>query len=554
MSRLNWKTIALTYGFTAIAVTVPGVAQANWPAFDLYGLTGYGSHPTEALGINSYAQIVGLAQPGTNTNVFTGYFSGPGYLNQFSTLPSGMTSVEFTGVNDSEYMVGTANINGRPTAVSSQFFGSIQNMTPGIPDMGQSVAYGVNHNGETVGSYDQNTTNGIVDHMFRWNSTSTMRTNDIVGYLPGGINETGLIVATNLYPKNYYNQAELDFFPKTGNKTSTLAPGDFLYLYPSGISTYGGITAIGQAALSQRNNTNNFIYGFAYNQAASQWSVLDAPGNPFYEATPVAVDVWGQKIVGSTTDSSGVQTATVWELVNGQWVANYVSDLLPSQLNWVFKAATGINTYGAISGWGQHREGDTWVNRAFVLTPKAMFSAVFPEGGVIGGLATIPSVHVTGVNPFAVDFNLSTPSAGVHVPREVVMPGLANTAKFEVDTVGVDAATPASVTVKLGGLQYTTNFTIHPAYLTSMTLSPNQDEGGAKGLIGLRGLAGPRGIVVNLTSSDPTVIVPASVNVAGGGSTATFRVSLGRGAVRGKVVTITATEGPYTVSQPFTIN
>jgi hypothetical protein len=554
MSRLNWKSIALTYGLAAVTLTVPGVAHATWPAYNIYALTGYGAHPTEALGINSYAEIVGLAQPGNNQLQFTGYFSGPGLLNQFSALPTGMTSIDLTGMNDSLYMVGSAMVGSHPTAVGSEFFGTIQNMTEGIPNMGQSVACGVNHNGDVVGSYTQETSKGVVFHMFRWSSVSTMRTNDTTGYLPGGINENGTVIAANLNPVNTFNQAELDFFPKTGSLTKTLAPGFYKYLYPSGISTYGGITAIGQAALGEENATNNFIYGWAYNQGVNQWETLDAPGNPNYESTPMAVDVWGQKIVGTVTAPGGLVIPTVWEDVNGAWTASWLTDLLPAQPDWVFKSATGINTYGAISGWGLHREGEVWVERAFVMTPQDEFRAILPEGGVFGGFAVFPSIHVVAQNPFAVDFQLSTTTPGVKPPREVVMPGMTTDASFELDTTGVDSDTAANVTVKLGGLQFTTSFTIHPAILTSMTLTSNRDEAGAVGLIGLHGTAGPRGTKITLTSSDPTVTVPANVTVPSGSSSVPFRVTVGPRATVGKVVTITATEGNYVVSQPFTIN
>jgi hypothetical protein len=427
-------------------------------------------------------------------------------------------------------------------------------MTPGIQYSYFSQAMGVNHSGIAVGYYNQEATSGIQTHMFRWSNISNTRTFDLVGYLPGGINENGQIVAANLNPHNYFNQAELDIFPPSGSPTKALAPGGYMYLYPSGISTYGGITTIGQTDGSQMTNSNTFIDGYAYNVAANQWTILDAPGLPFYSSNPMAVDVWGTHIVGSTTDNNNVQTATVWELDSGYWTPSYLSDLLPADPNWKFTAATGINTYGAISGYGQHKEGEHWVQRGFVATPRALLHVIFPEGGVYGGLVANPSVRVEGLNPFDVDLFLTADSSSVSLPRMVDMPGMADNVQFTMPTVGVDRNTTVTVNVRLGETTYGTPVLLLPAVLQGMTLSTSVNSDGGSGKIMLRGEAGPSGALVALTSSDSHVTVPSTVKITNGNSTGSFRMALGRGAVKGTVVTITATYNGRSSSQQVTIS
>ena len=122
-----------------------------------------------------------------------------------------------------------------------------------------SQAMGVNHKGQAVGYYNREENSGVVTHMFRWSNVSNSRTFDLTNYLPGGINENGTIAASNMKPTNYYQLAELDFFPTSGPMTSALAPGDFMFIYPSGISTYGGITSIGQTYLQQMNSSNSHM-------------------------------------------------------------------------------------------------------------------------------------------------------------------------------------------------------------------------------------------------------------------------------------------------------
>ena len=282
-----------------------------------------------------------------------------------------------------------------------------------------------------------------------------------------------------------------------------MAPGDFLYIYPSGISTYGGITSIGQTYLSQETVSGSHLEGYAYNVASKQWQALDAPGNPFEESNALAVDVWGQKIVGSTIDSNQVEKATVWELDNGQWVASYLSDLLPADATWKYTEATGINTYGGISGWGQHYENGHWVQRGFVATPKAQFYVIFPEGGIYGGLIANPSVHMNAQNPFDVEFNLTADSGIVSVPRLVDMPGMETNAPFAMPTQGVDNPTRVNIAVHFGGLSATQTVLLLPAVLQAMKLDATINSDGGNGRVYLKGESGPSGVVVNSLSFLP---------------------------------------------------
>ncbi len=554
MAKLNWKNRALTYGLTAVVCTAPVTAMANWPAYNVTSVTGYGTNPTQAFGLNAYAEIAGLAQPGSNIHIFDGLFGGPGYTSQLTVRPTGWSALEFTGINDNLYMVGYGMISGHPTAAGAQYAGNVVSMVQGIPNVYSSQVCNVNHSGIAVGSYNQEASSGVVTHTFKWSNTSNSRIADWPNLLPGGINEDGTVVANNLNPTNYYKQAELDFISKTGATTTKLAPGDYLYIYPSGISTYGGVTAIGQTYVSLENASNTHNEGWAYNLAADQWTVLDAPDSPFYESHALGVDVWGTRVVGSTVDSNGVETATVWEFANGQWNASYLSTLIPAATDWKFTEATGINTYGSISGWGQHHEGDHWVTRAFVVTPKIEFIVSFPEGGIYGGQASHPSVRVNGLNPFAVDFNLSGPEDMVKIPRQVTMPGMTRTEPFEMDTRGVDTDTPVTINVRLGGLKMSSTFNVLAAILNGMAVFPSRDERGGTGNVSLRGTAGPSGVTVRLTSSDPALLLPAVLKIAPNQSMATFRIGEARGAQKGKVVTVTATYGNVTLSQPFTIN
>ncbi len=554
MNRNKWKTTLFGYVTAAIAIASPAVAHASWPGYALYPIKGFGANPTQVFGVNAHARAAGLALPGTNSQVFDGLLGGAGYASQMAQVPSGWTSVSFTGLNDSLYMVGSANISGHPTAVGSQFGGNIVNMTANVKYSYFSQVMGVNQAGNAVGYYNKEENTGVVAHMFRWNSQSSQRSADTPNLLPGGINEYGAIVANNLKPNNYYNQAELVVVQPNGTSKTYLAPGPYMFIYPSGISTYGGITTIGETVLQQLNASNTHFEGYAFNVGANQWQILDAPGNPFYETHAVAVDVWGKRIAGSTIDPNGTQSATVWEYVNGNWVASYVKDLMPVDSSWQYTMATGINTYGAISGFGKHYENGAWVPRGFVATPKLLIGVVFQEGPVYGGLKFNPAVSVNGTNPFDIDLNLATTSSLIHIPRDILMPALSSRQTFEMQTQGVDEPTRADITVMLGGLQSTKTILVSPAVISSMTLKGNSDDQGREMLIALLGNAGPAGGTVTLRTSDPSVTVPSTVNIPAGASKAQFHISQGRGAVKGQIVRIYGTYRGVSVSQTYTVH
>jgi len=555
MKKIKLQTIAMQLVASAAALTLPGLAHASWPDYTLYSFEGYSSDTTKAFGLNSYGDTVGLAYQGYSQSFFTGLYAATGGNSIMPALPAGWTNLQFNGVSDGDYMVGQFMLGYYPKAVGYQYNDQLVDMTASLPNAKESFAVGINNQGLAVGSYDELGTHGVVFHMFRWNKANNTINGDWPNLYAAGINEVGTMVAENTDPAHFGGQSpQIAIVPPTTPPHLITAPSTWFYVWPAGISTNGGVEVVGEAMTDYTNSANTYKWAFAYNWAQNKWQTLKSPGTSTIENHALGVDQAGTHIVGSCVSANGIEEAVVWELVSGEWVPNYLSDILPTDTYWRYTEATAINPYGAISGWGQHLEDGTWVTRAFLAQPIGTVSVTGQEGPIYGGSAGSYSVRTRSENYVPVTVQLSSDSGDVQLPRTVQIPSMTVDVPLTVDTVGVDAPTTVEITAKLGAATTTQRINVIPAAMTSLTVTPNYFATGGFGKIALVGKAGPSGLVATISSSDPTVVVPTTVNVPAGANSVTFPITIGKGATIGKVVTITATLGSKTLSQPFTVN
>jgi len=184
------------------------------------------------------------------------------------------------------------------------------------------------------------------------------------------------------------------------------------------------------------------------------------------------------------------------------------------------------------------------------IDPALASYLVFSRSSVAGGTALTGTVFLKGnAGPSGVTVALASSDLALTVPASVAVSAGANSASFPVGTTAVDADTPATVSAKTGAKAVTKAVTVLAATLKSLTLSPTSVTGGAgsKATIALTGPAGPSGLVVALSSSNPAASVPASVSVPAGASSAT--VTVGTTAVASDTsATVSATAGGKTAS------
>jgi hypothetical protein len=119
---------------------------------------------------------------------------------------------------------------------------------------------------------------------------------------------------------------------------------------------------------------------------------------------------------------------------------------------------------------------------------------------------------------------LSTSTPAITVPASVLVPAGETSTTFSLTAGNVDAATPVIVNASLGAVAKTATLNVVPALLSSVFM-PAAFSGGTagEGTIFLGTHAGPSGVTVTLTSSNPSVVaVPAQVVVPPGVNTASF--------------------------------
>src|SRR6185503_2445367 len=97
---------------------------------------------------------------------------------------------------------------------------------------------------------------------------------------------------------------------------------------------------------------------------------------------------------------------------------------------------------------------------------------------------------------------------------------------FQIQAGQVTAPAPVTLTATLNSASASTQFTLQPPSLKSLTISPATISGGAQpqGIVMLNGQAPAGGALVSLSSNSPMVSPPASVTVAPGSFSASFSI------------------------------
>ncbi len=194
-------------------------------------------------------------------------------------------------------------------------------------------------------------------------------------------------------------------------------------------------------------------------------------------------------------------------------------------------------------------------------------SATLTVNSVAAALATVTPANVPGGNPSTgeIDLTGSAPSGGstvaltssnpslAAIPASATIPAGGTYATFGVVTSAVSAATQVTISGTLNGVTQNAVLTLTPAVLSQVTTSPTVIYGSyqSTGNIILTG-AVPADTPVSLTSSDPSVTVPASVTVSANTSSASFSI-VSSPVSQTLFVTITATVGGITKSATITV-
>lgn len=171
-----------------------------------------------------------------------------------------------------------------------------------------------------------------------------------------------------------------------------------------------------------------------------------------------------------------------------------------------------------------------------------------------GGVATTGTITLSAPAPtFGTYVNFVSDNASAAAPAPIIVPAGQKSASFPINTSAVSSQTTANLQVYPGRSQ-TASLTINPPNLVGITLNPTTVPGGASstGTVTISSPAGKNGMPVMLSSSDPSAVVPKSLLVSNGQTTANFTIKTS-GVNSQIVAAITANIGSQQFSQNLTI-
>ncbi len=176
-----------------------------------------------------------------------------------------------------------------------------------------------------------------------------------------------------------------------------------------------------------------------------------------------------------------------------------------------------------------------------IATASVLAASASPAAVTGGSIATgTVTLSAPAASDTTVHLSSSNPGAAAVPPTIVVLSGT-TTASFTISTTAVVNTTGVTITTTFNQYSATTPFSVLPAQLSALGISPSSVLGGnpATGTVTLNGTAAAS-LVVSLSSNDAAVTVPASVTVPAGSATATFSITTAAG-VANRTATITAT-------------
>ena len=193
-----------------------------------------------------------------------------------------------------------------------------------------------------------------------------------------------------------------------------------------------------------------------------------------------------------------------------------------------------------------------------VTAPASLVSVSIKPSSITAGQPATGTVTLSGAAPAGgAVVSLASANPAASMPSSITVPASASSANFTVSTSPVTAPTAGNITASYGDVTKSATFTVNPPVpvaLLALSLNPKTVVGGSNsvGTVTLNKVTSSP-VVVSLAGSKPkNVMVPASVTVPAGASSAAFNISTT--STNKKInATISASYGGATKSAPLTI-
>ena len=213
-------------------------------------------------------------------------------------------------------------------------------------------------------------------------------------------------------------------------------------------------------------------------------------------------------------------------------------------------SATPVTLSASLSG--------TTVTTSLELEPVALTGVSIAPSPVVGGTTAVGTVTLNGLAPAGgVTVTLSSTSSDAPVPTSVTILAGNQTANFNTTTFAVAKPVTATISAALGSSSLSTQLAIQAASVSSVALSQGEVVSGSSsvvsGSVSVDATAGKAGDSVVLKSSSPSLVVPSSVKVANGATSASFMVRHLQVATT-QTVTVTATFGGVAKTTTIVLN
>jgi hypothetical protein len=189
------------------------------------------------------------------------------------------------------------------------------------------------------------------------------------------------------------------------------------------------------------------------------------------------------------------------------------------------------------------------------VLPAALTSIGVVATEIAAGTSASVTVKLNGQAAGSGDLiALSTSSSALTVPATVPVYHGSTLAAFAATTSSVTVSTPVTITANFGGVKKTIVVTVDPM-LSNFSVTPTSVVGGvaALGTATIAGKAGASGVVLNLSSSNAVLTVPATITIPAAGNYKTFALA-SQGVNAATVVTVTGKEGTLTKTFTITVN
>ncbi len=155
-------------------------------------------------------------------------------------------------------------------------------------------------------------------------------------------------------------------------------------------------------------------------------------------------------------------------------------------------------------------------------------SVALSPATVQGGTSSTGTATLSGAAPAGgAVVTLSSNRATASAPLTVTILAATTSATFTVTTTATSADETATITASYAGIDRTATLAVLAPVVTSISVAPSSVQGGssAMGTVGLTVAAPAGGVLVSLSSSSAFAIVPGSVAVAAGSTSAVFPVT-----------------------------